>query len=576
MLYLSPQPFLKHNEPLTPIESATIRHKIGQWKTFTRMREAEMIELTARLEVLKGECDQLRSEIRNHESLLSSFRSFPLEILGQIIYLAVDRPLEKDPFDTPSLRDVTYKAGEEYVRQTLHYTHVCRRWRQAALATPGIWTTLSGVFHPDALFPAWFSRAGVLPKSLTIRLGSMRSSNGFCGTLCAACSSGLESIISRFQPWDLVSLEVAQTSCIEALGQRLLASHPEAWNSIRRLRFTVPELGSDDVDEPMLEDTVPRLLDLQSLTNLELNLTETFGNDPHFLTILEPMLRRLTSMKLGVRWSFPHVAVLLRSCDALQQLWLRLASTLEEDHEDQESSELCTDEEVCLPGLKRLKIDLLDSERHLSPVLSRLKCTRLLDLSIDTRHAWRESGLENSITSFVKRSMCSIQSFSWSTTVCRKDLVTLLRTFPHLTKLTLGPVYHIDSSFLIKFYCPSDDHLPRLRELNLIEMPQDFDATYILDFIAARGPRASPGECDGPGDRRLAGGGEGEVTLEAVTLTHISDLKPCHRGLVEALRRGFRLDMDRRLIPKRFYSQPEPRDRCIRERRNATGRDSPV
>ncbi|KAH6897594.1 hypothetical protein BKA70DRAFT_1116248 [Coprinopsis sp. MPI-PUGE-AT-0042] len=574
---------MSHNEPLTPIESATVRHRVDQWKTYARMREAEMIELTARLENLKGECDQLRSEIRNHESLLSSFRSFPLEILGQIIYLAVDRTEAQGrdhPFVAASPWDVTHKVNQRYIRQTFHYTHVCRRWRQAALATPSIWTNLAGVFHSNALFRTWFSRAGVLPKSLTISLNAMRSPRGFCGTFCAACSSGVDSIISQFQPWGLVSLEVAQTSCIEGLGRRLLASRPEAWHSIRRLRFTVAEFERDETDEPMLYDTVPLLPDLQSLTSLELNLIEILSNDhggPDDLIIPEPMLQRLTSMTLAVRWSFTRIMVLLRSCEVLQDLWLLLADTPDEDREDHESHEHYNNEGVCLPGLQRLKIDLQDSERHLAPVLSRLRCPQLLDLSIDSRYSWRVVGLENTILSFVKRSSCNLQSLSWSTSaVARRELVILLKALPHLTKLSLGPIYQIDSSFLIKFYCPSDNHLPRLRELNLIEMPHDFEARNFLDFIAARGPRAFSADSDGTGDGRVDGGGDEEVPLQAARFTYNSGSNLCHRGIVEALHRGFQLDMDRNLIPKQFYSHPEPRDRCIRQRRLTTESVSPV
>ncbi|KAK0185741.1 hypothetical protein F5146DRAFT_190873 [Armillaria mellea] len=114
---------------------------------------------------------QIVTSIADHRTLLRGtlIRSLPAELLGEI-FLA---QCAKYP-------NLDSNAGVAFRRSRLLLLGVCRRWRDVALSTPRIWTTLSidcvryhliGTKPPADLsvLERWISSSGHLPLTIAFR-----------------------------------------------------------------------------------------------------------------------------------------------------------------------------------------------------------------------------------------------------------------------------------------------------------------------------------------------------------------------------------------------------------------------
>ncbi|EED83879.1 predicted protein [Postia placenta Mad-698-R] len=91
------------------------------------------------------------SDVRMSANAQHPVNRLPVEILGEIFH-QVSPPLNN--LDDPSLEEFLVWDSLFDFKDTdalLPLTHVCRRWRDVALDTPTLWTTIYGSSHPDAI-----------------------------------------------------------------------------------------------------------------------------------------------------------------------------------------------------------------------------------------------------------------------------------------------------------------------------------------------------------------------------------------------------------------------------------------
>ncbi|EAU90907.1 hypothetical protein CC1G_02294 [Coprinopsis cinerea okayama7 len=574
------------NEPLPQDEVSRIKENIAGLTSRLSRNDQQLAILLRQVEEIRGENVRLSIEIQKQKNLISLLRSLPLELLGYIFLLASEpttTPMRDSRDNGPhgtrikaervgALRVV--QGDAENRREILAFSHVCRRWRRAALATPRLWRSFSlqegASYSPrsrlmnwDRYVPRvqnWLQRAGALPKSLSISSTSYVTAIGMycdddndsCGGSCPACAdSVVDGIIRQLHPWKHLSLEVVTPACLEALGNRLLSTAPDAWNSIQHLSISIAKLGV-----PRPHARFPPVRDLKEL-QIAFPTDDEEANSPSFhMGFPASTLQNLTHFELTATWSFAAVAEVLRHCvnlDSFVFVWrcMDLEDVIESGSDGADTNNIGV---VQLPALKTLSLTL-EEERPPSLVLRSLQTSSLTHLFINLLDDGPEEDIGIVVKDFITSSNCS-QSLVTFHLACENvtddNLVQLLRLLPSLRTLRLSSMQNVVGKFLLPFYCPSDDHLPHLEALELLQMPRAFKPRYLLNFVAARGPRATYHPPDSSGRVQ----GITRTVLKRAVLDFAKE--PCHSGVVEALNRGFELEMDKGCMPTAFYSTPEP------------------
>ncbi|KAI5834628.1 hypothetical protein K523DRAFT_60482 [Schizophyllum commune Tattone D] len=145
---------------------------ISERETHLRGLEAEITTLVDALDGLRQQQKTVRDELDVCRSAVSSpIRALPIDLITAILESTVDRT----PWDPNSERSYVSPT----VVSLLRTTQVCRAWRLAMHGKPTLWSELilewgsissAAYTHGSkACITQWFSRAGELPLSLTIR-----------------------------------------------------------------------------------------------------------------------------------------------------------------------------------------------------------------------------------------------------------------------------------------------------------------------------------------------------------------------------------------------------------------------
>lgn len=155
----------------------------------------QLMEIDRELEDAKGRVNQLRrqrlqvqSHMNQYRQLISPIWHLPLELLGEIFRHCIPSTFERGWMSRGRQRGVI-----------ISLSHVCRRWRGAALRNPHLWTTVDvgrPVNDPQlrneiSFATAWLSRTGTLPISLKL-CQSMREWRGQTSALVSQYSNQLE------------------------------------------------------------------------------------------------------------------------------------------------------------------------------------------------------------------------------------------------------------------------------------------------------------------------------------------------------------------------------------------------
>ncbi|KAF9257577.1 hypothetical protein L218DRAFT_879103, partial [Marasmius fiardii PR-910] len=99
----------------------------------------QILRLEGALTALRTERDSLQAHIDNHCTLLSPFRCFPEDLLREIFVRCLD------PYPIRSTKHAP-----------LLFTRICRYWREVALKTPRLWSSIH-IFIPKPTSFDWGS-----------------------------------------------------------------------------------------------------------------------------------------------------------------------------------------------------------------------------------------------------------------------------------------------------------------------------------------------------------------------------------------------------------------------------------
>ncbi|KAF9810419.1 hypothetical protein IEO21_06956 [Rhodonia placenta] len=131
---------------LTCSEASSLLEKLsnscGQWRSVATCFQLECIE-----NVLLNSLSDVRMSLNAQRPI----NRLPVEILSKIFRRMLS------PFDIRGdflVWDSLFDFKDTNV--LLPLTHVCRRWRDVALDTPTLWTTLNSYFHPGAVDEYYF------------------------------------------------------------------------------------------------------------------------------------------------------------------------------------------------------------------------------------------------------------------------------------------------------------------------------------------------------------------------------------------------------------------------------------
>ncbi|KAF5326017.1 hypothetical protein D9611_001004 [Ephemerocybe angulata] len=206
-------------------------------------------DISSQIGALMKEVELLQFERDKLRAVVSSLRVMPLELLSEIFLLAA------------------FAGGNTASRETVGSLQgVCRRWRDIALRTHGLWTEaiVSSAPHsnpghttlidkePSVEDPyhevefkkitSWLNRAASLPKSV-----------GYCVTRTCSCAAGeeciarsptLEKLLKHGPRLDHVSLTMPTAACFRSWIDSLITeeeSPPSSWLTLRSLKLDITE-----------------------------------------------------------------------------------------------------------------------------------------------------------------------------------------------------------------------------------------------------------------------------------------------------------------------------------------------
>ncbi|KAK0491706.1 hypothetical protein EDD18DRAFT_1290813, partial [Armillaria luteobubalina] len=117
---------LQTNAPLTPIERITFEATVSDTPGRIAELDSLILSTTSLLRYLTKDHNQEIENQANAQKILSPSRRLPTELLTNIFVRCL------------SLHD---QRGSPLDPRALHWTlsHVCRKWREAAIGTPELW-----------------------------------------------------------------------------------------------------------------------------------------------------------------------------------------------------------------------------------------------------------------------------------------------------------------------------------------------------------------------------------------------------------------------------------------------------
>ncbi|KAJ7615855.1 hypothetical protein FB45DRAFT_801477 [Roridomyces roridus] len=198
------------NDVLSDAECGHVRHFMSGPQAEAASLTQEIIRLQSQLDELSAKRDSLHQFIDAHLALVSPVRRLPEDLVREI-FVACLHPKE----------NATLRASDA----PMLLCHITRYWRNVALSTPPLWTSLH-IFNPsprnesmmvqrinDAA-DAWLSRSGSLPLSISLVQGIPLFSptdNDLIDSHRSACTRLLETLVKFAPRWGSVRLSIAGT-----------------------------------------------------------------------------------------------------------------------------------------------------------------------------------------------------------------------------------------------------------------------------------------------------------------------------------------------------------------------------
>ncbi|KAF7300182.1 F-box domain-containing protein [Mycena kentingensis (nom. inval.)] len=303
-------------------QRAAIRDFLGKPREEAQRLDAKVSNLQRLLEEASTYLSELRSAIHAHEALISPARRAPDDVLREIFLHTL-----------PPSRDVALSADEG----PLLLASICHRWREVALATPRLWSSMHIVVPFQAVkmetiqgtMARWIRRSGMVELSITMKPSASRRARVWLTHVPAAPSADVSTgtivapLLEVSRRWRTMQLVLSTNADVESLTSLT----PEDVPILHKLHITYEQ--KRDALEPIV---------LPFLATSSLRTFTFTGNLSSFPTLNWPHLRNLEldsptwSMNLSTVFPFPF----LRDCTVLETFAITLygyqVSVPEEDH----------------------------------------------------------------------------------------------------------------------------------------------------------------------------------------------------------------------------------------------------
>lgn len=288
---------------------------------------------------LKAQVKEAKSRIRHYKAALSPCRRLPPDILGEI-FLRVP----------PRTRWDDASSYQEVARSLIL---VCKKWRDAAVAVPRLWSSVTITVSRSppviAALNAWLARSGNLPKDVVVcsqrcvvrkgpgstvsgcRKGTIDrpcfNGNARCILANAALVEALGGMPGRCNSFTLNCYSSACAQNLERLTGSMLHSpalegRRSALHSVGAFTLVAMEWETWPASSRFLSKLIPA-----SVTILELRLSYTFCDVEEEdlavqLSVPPVVLERLTALKVYPNISARHLLPTLQHCRNLESLVL--------------------------------------------------------------------------------------------------------------------------------------------------------------------------------------------------------------------------------------------------------------
>lgn len=178
------------NRALNPPEIEFVNAILVQDTVQLLAFDQQINNVSAVLETLRRQKQQIQLQKNQHQQLLSPIWPLPFEMLGEVFRHCI-----------PDENERGWRSQGYQRKAVMSLSHVCQRWRDAAIRTPHLWTTVdvggpgktssSQVGGELSLAKLWLSRTGNLSISLKIH-ASMRPYRNSMHSLVQRYSDQLE------------------------------------------------------------------------------------------------------------------------------------------------------------------------------------------------------------------------------------------------------------------------------------------------------------------------------------------------------------------------------------------------
>ncbi|KAF5318986.1 hypothetical protein D9611_012661 [Ephemerocybe angulata] len=460
------------NEIPTPQEEAAIRQDIE--------------DLGGKISLLRTELAALEAQLQQRQHTLSSVRKLPLEVIGEIF-----GSLFVYPEGTTDIMD------RDEREELLVLGLVCKGWWDALLGSHRLWRFLhvrrSEISLGIDKIATWFSRSGNLPKVLEVNIDEWSHNCGCQYDPEKACNLVDPSVVQLLTDGPIVyhlALICDTPKCFGNLMNRLgppnaISNRP--WDCVKSLDLTFAswEYREGLNHHNSVLDSLPPLTALHLY--LPLDRTETRELS---LNIPPAVLNVLTSITISSIWKGNHILTLLQHCACVENVMVDFDGRDPMFHLEDPFIQKVVKNRISLPHLQKLhlrgapNVDLLQF----------IQAPKLVSLDInrdDFCSDW-DMAFFNFFVPFATICKGTLQHLRIYRLACTtENLADVLVKLPALTHLTLERVttttrssaWAILSETILS--APSSPPLPNLRNLELLQLPRDYNYENAANFLSA-------------------------------------------------------------------------------------------
>ncbi|KAL0574816.1 hypothetical protein V5O48_007153 [Marasmius crinis-equi] len=475
---------LPFRKTVTEFDRRIIRKSLIDAEKEAQNLQRELNRLRAVIIAVESRTTGVQGEIEHYRALLSPVQRMPPEIMTEIF----TRCAQKSDLsrEMPGI---------------ISASRVCGRWRELALSTPSVWSSITISIERKAMNDDDDSDSFHIRRNTKIFLERSKTSR---------LAVDLSWLPSRFDEKEVAYVCNAlrrNASRIHELNLKLTAAvsqHPSlqvlrtSFPALRRLRFVVCRTvlaGNVNITDMDLFSGAP------ALRAVELGSQGTFA-----LNKLNLPWQQLESLELS---NWPRVAESLSSlsmCSNLRRVALTGLDLFQRLGEPEYSGG-----PVVLPSLQYLSLSS-ENEGRISQVLEHITLPNLqsVEIKCDDPHFWQEWALA-SFRDLLARSRCTITSLELrSTRISDHHAISLLHSLHDLLSLRIEEEgdelddYHdslqeqhnrtVTSTFLRALSLRREETsnlctpsiLPMLTDLDLLVHPTGLDVTALVHAVGSR------------------------------------------------------------------------------------------